>query len=216
MRDPERYNKVNAGDISHQLAIKKNLQCKPFSYFLDTVASDMLEFYPLIDPPPFAYGVIQSVLNPMICIDTYGKDEKNELGLYGCAHDLQNPQRTQFFTLRHFRDIELKGTMFCFDQDEFGVLITGICHHQQGNQYFRYDLRTQQIFHAGEARNECIDMNPSKTDEGALFFATCDEESLTQKWKFGFVNETALNGWLKYGAEIPNLDEIRRLSEDFS
>ncbi|KAG5669574.1 hypothetical protein PVAND_017461 [Polypedilum vanderplanki] len=211
MRDPERYGRVDAGDISYQLAIKKKLQCKPFSYFLNEVASDMLEYYPLIDPPPFAYGVIQSMLNPMICIDTYGKDEKSELGLYGCARDLQNPQKTQFFTLRHFRDIELKGTMFCFDQNEFGQLVTGICHHAQGNQYFRYDLRTQQIYHAGEARNECIDMDPSKSDEGAVFFAPCDSESLTQKWKFGFINETALNNWTKYGAEIPNFDELKRL-----
>lgn len=57
-RDPKRYAKVDAGDLSYQLYIKKKLQCKPFSYFIENVASDMLETYPLVDPPPFAKGVV--------------------------------------------------------------------------------------------------------------------------------------------------------------
>lgn len=57
-RDPERYEKVDAGDLSYQKIIKKKLQCKPFSYFLEHVAPDMLEFYPLVDPPSFAYGAV--------------------------------------------------------------------------------------------------------------------------------------------------------------
>ena len=57
-RDPERYEKIETGDISNQLAIKSRLQCKPFKHFLDHVAPDMLEFYPLIDPPPFATGAV--------------------------------------------------------------------------------------------------------------------------------------------------------------
>ena len=57
-RDPERYEKVETGDLSRQIAIKESLQCKPFSYFIEKVAPEMLEFYPLIDPPPFAKGVV--------------------------------------------------------------------------------------------------------------------------------------------------------------
>lgn len=57
-RNPQRYKDVPTGDISYQLSIKKKLNCKPFSYFIETVAPDMLPFYPLVDPPPFAYGVV--------------------------------------------------------------------------------------------------------------------------------------------------------------
>lgn len=57
-RDPPRYDKVKTGDLSYQLSIKKKLKCKPFSYFIETVAPDMLEFYPLVDPPPFAKGAV--------------------------------------------------------------------------------------------------------------------------------------------------------------
>jgi len=57
-RDPDRYAKVKAGDISYQLAIKQRNQCKPFKYFIEEVAPDMLEYYPLRDPPPFATGAV--------------------------------------------------------------------------------------------------------------------------------------------------------------
>jgi hypothetical protein len=38
--------------------IKKKLQCKPFSYFLERVAPDMLEWYPLVEPPSFTFGAV--------------------------------------------------------------------------------------------------------------------------------------------------------------
>lgn len=59
-RDLRRYEKADAGDLSYQFYIKDKLNCKPFSYFIENVASDMLEFYPLVDPPPFAKGAVRS------------------------------------------------------------------------------------------------------------------------------------------------------------
>lgn len=64
MRNPERYENIKTGDLSFQLAIKEKLQCKPFSYFIERVAPDMLQFYPLIDPPPFARGAVSFSLVP--------------------------------------------------------------------------------------------------------------------------------------------------------
>lgn len=61
-RDPTRYEKAETGDLSAQLAIKEKLQCKPFSYFVDVVAPDMLDFYPFVDPPPFAKGAVSSMV----------------------------------------------------------------------------------------------------------------------------------------------------------
>lgn len=57
-RDPERFEKVEAGDLKYQLSLKEKLQCKPFSFFIENVAPDMLEYYPFIDPPPFAKGAV--------------------------------------------------------------------------------------------------------------------------------------------------------------
>lgn len=37
-RNPERWNAIDHGDVSHMLGIKKKLNCKPFKYFLEQVA----------------------------------------------------------------------------------------------------------------------------------------------------------------------------------
>lgn len=45
-RKPDRFSRVDVGDISKQLEIKEKNKCKPFKYFLEVVAPDMLEKYP--------------------------------------------------------------------------------------------------------------------------------------------------------------------------
>ncbi|CAO1307686.1 unnamed protein product [Diamesa tonsa] len=211
-RDPAKFENIEIGDLSYQQSIKKRNKCKPFKHFLENVAPDLLERYPLIEPPPFANGAIQSVAAPHLCIDTYGRDENNEFGLYSCADDKKNPQNSQFFSLRHSRDIECKGTMFCFDINESGVLQSAICHSGQGNQYFRYDMITQQIFHSSKRQNACIDHDPENPESFAVFVASCDENSETQRWIWGNVNETAIENWVKYGTEIIDQNEIKDLS----
>lgn len=57
-RDPDRFAAVSAGDLSYQFYIKERQQCKPFKYFLDVVAPDMKERYPLEEPPEFASGAV--------------------------------------------------------------------------------------------------------------------------------------------------------------
>jgi polypeptide N-acetylgalactosaminyltransferase len=56
-RKPDRYDRIDAGDISKQLAIKEKLHCKPFKYFIEVVAPDMLEKYPP-DQVEFASGSV--------------------------------------------------------------------------------------------------------------------------------------------------------------
>lgn len=103
------------------------------------------------------------------------------------------------------------GTMFCFDQDGDGALVTGICHNSQGNQYFRYNLDTQQIHHASSERDECLEMDESRTDAGSVYITKCNENLLTQKWNWAVVNETALNDWAAYGVEIADAKEAEAL-----
>jgi len=55
-RNPEHWHNIDAGDMSYMKGIKKKLNCKPFKYFLEEVAPDMLDKYPPIEPPAFASG----------------------------------------------------------------------------------------------------------------------------------------------------------------
>lgn len=57
-RHPDRYRDLDIGDISQQVALKQKLNCKPFSYFLEHVAPDLLERFPLEDFPHFASGTV--------------------------------------------------------------------------------------------------------------------------------------------------------------
>lgn len=58
-RHPERYQNLDIGDISQQVALKESLGCRSFSFFLDVVAPDMLERFPLVDFLPFASGAVR-------------------------------------------------------------------------------------------------------------------------------------------------------------
>lgn len=103
--------------------------------------------------------------------------------------------------------------MFCFDQDPNGALVMGICHHSQGNQYFRYNLDTQQIHHGSSERDECIEMDESRTDAGSVYFTKCNENLPSQKWHWAVVNEEALADWAAYGREIIDEKEVEALKE---
>lgn len=82
------------------------------------------------------------------------------------------------------------------------------CKFNQDNQYFRYDFDTQQIYSGRKRDNNCIDMDPKlKT----VFIAKCHESKQSQKWNWGFVNETMLKNWADFGKPI--LDEMEK--QDF-
>lgn len=56
-RDPDEWNRLDVGDLSYMKGIKKKLKCKPFSYFLEVVAPDMLDKWPP-DEKEFASGAV--------------------------------------------------------------------------------------------------------------------------------------------------------------
>lgn len=57
----------------------------------------MLERYPFEEPPGFAFGAIQSEVNPSKCIDTLGAKREQPVGLYPCKKPLTNPGWHQTF-----------------------------------------------------------------------------------------------------------------------
>lgn len=56
-------------------------------------------------------------------------------------------------------------------------------------------------------------MDETRTEAGAVFFAKCDENSLTQQWNWAWTNETALGDWISNGVEIIDKKEVEALIE---
>lgn len=84
----------------------------------------------------------------------------------------------------------------------------GGCHNGQGNQYFRYDDETKHIFHGPYRNKNCIETD-IKTQ--TVYVTQCDFTKSSQKWAWGFVNQTNMKNWLGYGSKIIDQQEISDL-----
>lgn len=50
---------IDPGDISEQREIRQRLHCKPFKWFMEEIAFDILKRYPPIDPPNYGSGKVK-------------------------------------------------------------------------------------------------------------------------------------------------------------
>lgn len=127
-----------------------------------------------------------------------------------CSHNKTNPIQSQYFTLRHFRDIMLHGKSDCLEGTGHGVFYAR-CHFEQGNQYFRHDLETQHLFWGRKQNNLCVDAH---AETGRVYINYCDLFKETQKWVWGFSRVSWLRNWTKYGAPISDQNEVHALLLD--
>lgn len=56
------YRNINIGDISEQKKIRQNLNCKPFKWFIQEVAFDLVKKYPPVEPPDLSNGKVNGIL----------------------------------------------------------------------------------------------------------------------------------------------------------
>lgn len=138
-RRPHYYNAADAGDISEQLALRERLKCKSFKWYMENVAFDLIEHYPL-EEPSFAYGAIRN-LGVNFCIDTLNNNF-GPLGLYHCAHNLSFPQFTQSFSLTLNFDIRMRFEKHCWSKYSTKVVKLISCNKRvyHDHDMWRYDL----------------------------------------------------------------------------
>ncbi|CRK91590.1 CLUMA_CG005244, isoform A [Clunio marinus] len=205
-RNPDRWNKVDFGDLSKALELKSKLNCKPFKYFLEEIGPDIVDRYPPVEPPPFAYGKIQSEMAKELCIDTMNVRE-SELGLYPCKHS-SKVHITQTFRLRKHRDISIEFSKSDCITKKKDKILSFPCYFNQNSQYFRYNITSKQIVCGPNRNRQCLDMNE---DLKTIFIAQCDSDQISQRWIWDFVNETMLLNWVDYGNPISDLEERNEL-----
>jgi hypothetical protein len=122
---------------------------------------------------------------------------------------MQHPHEYQYFILRHFRDIQIRGRSDCISNSIRGNSFTyQHCHYNQGNQYFRYDIDTLQIYWGPKRNNMCLDVD----EENNIIMANvCDTSRPLQKFVFGSIQLPMLRDWIGHGAKIVDAKEIEDL-----
>lgn len=99
-RNPDAYKDLDAGDLTEQKALRERLQCKPFKWFMENVAFDLLDHYPYAEPVMYAYGGIRNLGLRNYCVDTMSQfTGRTKLGVYSCGKNISLPQATQSFSL---------------------------------------------------------------------------------------------------------------------
>ena len=212
-RDHDKFN-IDVGDLENAKKFREKLKCKPFKYFLDVIAPDLLKKFPL-ETPSFASGNIQ-LKDYNLCLDA-PEEPGSTFSLSQCHHKLVN---TQSYELTWYRDIRVLQTNLCFDFYQASMeickkpffeqfywaisknLLSVVGHLEGGNQLFKYNLETQQISNPKHKR--CLEADITKKK---LKFVICDEEVESQKWIWtNFVNKLLLDNWNRSGRPFENIE----------
>lgn len=136
--DPEKYN-LDPGDLTKAFQLKKQLNCKPFKYYLDVIAPDLVAMYPPYEKPNFAHGAIYSEMHPKKCITFVGPNRLSPLKLQACSTNLEKPKSEQHFEFTWYKFIKYFAFTehMCLDAVEVNM---HRCHFEFGNQYWKWDL----------------------------------------------------------------------------
>lgn len=183
--DRQRYAKADVGDLTQQLAKKKSLNCKPFKYFLERVAPDMVLRYP-VENVYFAQGMIQNL----------GSDEGHQR-CFGLTHQSYSQEVSLLECSKKF------GTQFTFtleksirynDSNDQCFKSNGLsfsnCNHQGYDQRWKFDLLTRRIF--SNDKKKCLQGNIITSK---ITLEDCDENSKYQQWQWSSENITALENF---------------------
>ena len=83
-RQPD-HGHLDIGDTSQYKALRKSLNCSSFKWFLDNVAYEMVEKYPL-PPANLVWGEMRNENNQDWCTDTISNQYGRPIGVSGCHH----------------------------------------------------------------------------------------------------------------------------------
>ncbi|XP_073837181.1 polypeptide N-Acetylgalactosaminyltransferase 8 [Musca autumnalis] len=193
-----KLNQIMAGNLTQQKQLRSDLKCRPFKWFMHNIAPDLLKAYPPIKPPDFASGAIQSLAHPQLCLDMDHIEPRHILQdvLKPCSPDLKYPYDSQKWHLGFRRDLQHHGN--CLEVQTWSAhapIWLWPCHNRGGNQWWYYDRNTQMLIQGKETHQQrCMEMEAKSRK---VFVNFCDLTKLEQKWKFGYVNETAMEYFFK-------------------
>lgn len=157
---------VGMGNITEQLELKKNLQCKSFDWFIKNVAYDMVEKYPKL-PPNIQLGSLVNV-GSRNCLDTLGRSAPAGMGVSMCnGHGVQFRLNAQG---------QLGVGERCVDANTSGAKQI-FCPMGSVSGPWTYEEETQLLVHKRGKR--CLAVRAD-----SLSLMKCDKDQEAQKWLF--------------------------------
>ncbi|CAG5097173.1 Similar to Pgant6: N-acetylgalactosaminyltransferase 6 (Drosophila melanogaster) [Cotesia congregata] len=192
---------LDPGDLTVQKALREKLNCKPFKWFMENIAFDLMDTYPPVEPEDFALGEIRNIGVSELCLDAKRRAKNEAIAVDLCVKDnVKVANGEQEFRLTWRKDIRPKTRTDCLDVSS-GVAKAPVtlypCHGQQGNQRWRYDVEKQWLLHG--LGDRCLDTDPATKK---VFVSACDPASSTQKWRIHEVNMKAINNWENVGPKL--------------
>ncbi|XP_033639807.1 polypeptide N-acetylgalactosaminyltransferase 2-like [Asterias rubens] len=165
---------VPYGSIKGRVDLREQLQCKPFSWYLENVYPELR----VPDKQDLAFGAIQQ---GSMCMDTLGHTEDGTLGLYECHNSGGNQE------FSYTKEKLIKHTDLCMtagNAESGSPIVLKNCHGY--HSYQKWDqAEGGRVFKLHDT-NLCIDSKETKTK--GLTIQTCERRILTQQWKFSMGN----------------------------
>eukprot|EP00037_Helgoeca_nana_P018137 m.173200 g.173200 ORF g.173200 m.173200 type:complete len:658 (+) comp24311_c0_seq2:237-2210(+) len=169
------------GNVSKRVALRKQLECKPFKWYLDTLLPNMFI------PDEAHIKNMGAIRNPARgqCIDKMGQRAGGKAGVYFCHG--QGGNQAFMYTV----DDEIRSTEeLCLDAwsaDAPGEVFLQRCHGAKGNQEFKFRVVKEgisQIVH--QASGHCLEVREVKSVQ-QLNLMQCEPSKDTQLWQWSSV-----------------------------
>jgi len=158
------------GNITQQLQLKKELECKSFDWFMREVAPDMLAKFPKL-PPNVELG---SLVNKgaKVCLDTLGRAAPSQMGATPCYGEGNN----QVMRLNSKGQLGIGER--CVDATGSGVQQI-VCPSGSVSGPWKYEPDTKQLMH--QRGNRCLSVKP---DSESVSLSACQAGQARQQWVF--------------------------------
>lgn len=165
-REPA-IRKLDIGDVSDRKKLREKLQCKPFKWFMENIAYDVLQKFP---PPPknVVWGQCKS-FEHNVCLNDRGASFGQQIGVAGCWGQT-------VWRLNEAGEISSGEHCFISDHD---IVKKKFCLDHRGRWNpigeWQWDSKTQQI--RSNKEQLCMETNGSD-----LKLEKCDADKKSQKW----------------------------------
>ncbi|XP_038209998.1 putative polypeptide N-acetylgalactosaminyltransferase 9 isoform X2 [Zerene cesonia] len=170
-------DKGDYGDISSRVALRENLGCKSFEWYLKNIYPELF-----IPGESVAHGEIANPSSEM-CIDSAAgpEDMKKPVNLWPCHGEYGN----QYWM--YSKNGEIRRDETCLDYSGHDVVLYP-CHGAKGNQLWLYDPNTKLLRHGSSEK--CMSINRNKDK---IVMETCHESESRQMWNMENFNPERLS-----------------------